>query len=423
VRPAAVRTYALDETTAPKLGAIVEFLKDTPGQESLGIGYVALYLRATGTRPVGVDVFDALGTMAERLGRRASARVAKGADTNLAAQIEAAESYGVHFVRFEQEGRARVCYDGEAFRRVLSLGGTGPMRAHAALGATDPACVDPALTPKAALATAKWQTEVLDAVDPSALGTDVPASFGAELRVRRATVQATIAYLAARTGDQALAKEACSKAKRELALADRSALEDGERLTYDEATLRVATVRWADEPEAARPASAFEIETGPGLPGQTCVRVKRRAAPALPPFEHCTYAVVWSQSIRVAPHDAAITLVTQPLPSWSEVLVLRPKPGGLVAETLTPAAIDPELGYVEPAGFSPDGSRLLVVREARATGPLGAPNTLAPWITKSFQLVKTEDLSVEKQTPLLANFPTFRRWASPEWQHGTLALR
>jgi hypothetical protein len=297
------------------------------------------------------------------------------------------------------------------------------MRAHAALGATDPTCVDPTLPPSAALATAKWQAGVLNAVDPSALGSDVPASFGAELRVRRATVQATVAYLAARTGDLALAKETCSKAKRELALADRSALEDGERITYDEAAMRVTTVRWADEPEVARPASGLEIETGPGQPGQTCVRVKRRAAPALPHFEHCTYAVVWPASIRLAPHDAAITLVTQPLAGWSEVLVLRPKQGGFVAETLTPAAIDPELGYVEPAGFSPDGARLLVVREARATGPLGAPNTLAPWITKSFQVLKVEDLSVEKQAPALSNFPTFRRWASAEWQRGTLALR
>jgi hypothetical protein len=433
VRPATVRTYALDETTAPrsgdtpdtpgKLSAIVEFLKDTPGQESLGIGYVALYLRATGSRAVGPEVFDALGTMAERLGRRASARVAKSADANLASQIEVAESYGVHFVRMEQEGRTHVCYDGEAFRRVLALGGTGLARARAALGATDQGCVDPTVAPSLALATAKWQAGVLEAVDPSALGSEVPASVRAALHVRRSAVHATLAYLAARTGDLVLAKEAAATAKRELPLADRPALEDGDRLAYDEAALRVSTVRWADEPEAPRPASALEVEVGAGLPGQTCVRVKRRAAAQSSPFEHCTYAVVWPRSIRIAPRDSAITLVTQPLAGWSEVLVLRPKDGGFVAQTLPPATIDPELGYAELAGFSPDGSRLLVAREARATGPLGAPNTQAPWIAKSFQVMKTEDLSVEKQAPTLTNFPTFRRWAWAEWQHDTLALR
>ena len=56
-------------------------------------------------------------------GRRASARVAKASDASIAAQLEAAESYGVHFVSFEQDGgRTRVCYDGEAFlSRLLAL--------------------------------------------------------------------------------------------------------------------------------------------------------------------------------------------------------------------------------------------------------------------------------------------------------------
>src|SRR5271155_68320 len=46
VRPAAVRSYDLGEGAAGKLGALVEYLRDAPGEESLGIGYVALYLRA-----------------------------------------------------------------------------------------------------------------------------------------------------------------------------------------------------------------------------------------------------------------------------------------------------------------------------------------------------------------------------------------
>jgi hypothetical protein len=94
-----------------------------------------------------------------------------------------------------------------------------------------------------------------------------------------------------------------------------------------------------------------------------------------------------------------------------------------MADTLAPAAIDPELGYVELAGFSPDGAHLLVVREWRATGPLGSPHTLAPWTQRSFQVVGARDLRIEKTSATLANFPTFRQWEAPDWQRGTLAKR
>src|SRR5436305_11611867 len=53
VRPGAVRSYVVDEAAAPKLGAIVEYLKDASGHESLGIGYVALYLRTAPAAQLG----------------------------------------------------------------------------------------------------------------------------------------------------------------------------------------------------------------------------------------------------------------------------------------------------------------------------------------------------------------------------------
>ncbi len=240
VRPSALRSYTVEEASAPKLGTLVEYLRDAPGQESLGIGYVALYLKAAPPSAASAEVFDALGTMAERLGRRASARVAKAGDGALAAQLETAESYGVHFVSFERDGETRVCYDGEAYRHVLALGGTGAERTRAVLGLTDPGCVDPALGPSAALALVKTQAETLAAVDVAALGPDVPAFERARRRRRRATVQADLAYYAARTGDAALAGQASEAAKRELALADRATLADEDRLAYEEAALHVA---------------------------------------------------------------------------------------------------------------------------------------------------------------------------------------
>jgi hypothetical protein len=421
VRPSVVRRYAVDEATAPKLGTLVEYLEDMPGAESLGIGYAALFLRAAPPSAIGPEIFDAIGTMADRLARRASARTAKAGDA-VAAQIETAESYGVHFTSFDKQGQTRVCYDGEAWKRVLSLGGTGNARARAALGLSDPACLDPALGPTEALAVTKAQAAAVDAVDPSKLAADVAASEVARLRVRRATVHAELAYFAARTGDATLAKDGADASKRELMLVDRAQLADDDRLAYDEAAMRVATVRWASEPAPAA-APGLEVVLAPGEPGQTCVRVKR--AGSAQPFEHCTYAVVWPSSVRIAPHQSAVALVTQPLVGWSELLVLRPSQatGSWSAETLTPAAIDPDLGYVELAGFAPDGAHLLVARESRASGPLGAPNTLAPWAQRAFQLVATADLHVEKEASSLANFVSFRRWESAEWKGSTVALR
>jgi len=423
VHPTMVRSYVVDESAAPKLATLVDFFRDAPGQESLGIGYVALYLRAAPATQVGADTFDALGTMAERLGGRASARVVKTGDAVLAAQLEAAESYGVHFVRFEREGQTRVCYDGEAYRRVLALGGSGRARVRAALGLTDPDCVDPSLGASGALTLAKWRASVLDTVDPTKLDAGVPAHERARLRLRRAAVQAELAYSAARAGDRALAKQASDAAKREFLTADRAALADEEQLAYDEAALRVATVRWAEESAPALK-GGLNVELVAGEPGQTCVRLKK--PPQKDAFQHCTYGVVWPSSIRVAPHETAVAMMVQPLSGWSELLVLHPSPGSpatWIADTVTPATVDPELGYVELAGFSADGSRLVLVRESRVSGPLGSPRTAPPRIQKSFQIVTTDGLRVEKQASSLTNFPTFQKWKTADWQQGTLALR
>ena len=56
-------------------------------------------------------------------------------------------------------------------------------------------------------------------------------------------------------------------------------------------------------------------------------------------------------------------------------------------ETLTPATADPDtaVGYAEAAGFSPDGGRVLVVREAARGGQL----------TRRFQVVESATLVVE----------------------------
>jgi hypothetical protein len=423
VRQAAVRRYDTGEASAPKLGTIVEFLRDSPGQESLGIGYVALFLQAAPPSALGPEVFDALGTMADRLARRASATVAKPADASIAQQIESAESYGVHFTSFEDGGRTRVCYDGEAFRRAIALGAAGAMKVRAAMGLTDPGCVDPAAGQGDALALLAFRASVVEGVDLGAAA-DVPLYEQARFHLRKSIVESELAYFAARTGDFARAKTAGDVAKRELMLADRNVLADDDRLAYDEAALHAAAVRWASEPAAPSGASSsLEVSIAAGEPGQTCIRVKTHGAPDASRFEHCTYGVVWPSSLRVAPHDAAVSVSVEPIEGWSELLLIHPSDGGWTADTTAPAAIDPELGYVELAGFSPDGAHVLLVRESRASGPLGSPHTLAPWMQKGFEVRTTHDLRIEKQAPTLANMATFKRWESPDWHRGTLALR
>jgi hypothetical protein len=403
---------------------VVAFLADTGGQESLGIGYVALYLKAAPPGANLVPALDALGTMADRLAQRASVRVAHAGDATLAAELEVAESYGVHFASFSREGVTRVCYDGEAFRRVVALGAAGPARVRALLGLTDPACVDPAAGATAALALTKWRSELLHGVDFAALGAEVTPDAKARLHLRRSMVGAALAYLASRTGDLPLAKEAGEMAHHELALTDRAALADEDRAVYQEAALRASAARWAGEalppPAEGQP---LEVTIAPGEPGQTCLRVKARATPQAPPFEHCTYGVVSPGSLRLAPRGTGLVVAVQPIDGWSELLYVHQGAAGWVADSLTPALTDPDVGYVELAGFSPDGAQLLVVREARVSGPLGSPHTLAPWIRTVFQVVRASDLHVEKDGPGLASVGAAKGWQTADWRRGTLALR
>ncbi|HEY0095516.1 MAG TPA: hypothetical protein VGB96_14390, partial [Archangium sp.] len=67
VREHQVRIIRLEEASVPRLQAVVEFLKDTSGSEALGIGYAAALLRAAPASQVGPELFDALGTAADRL--------------------------------------------------------------------------------------------------------------------------------------------------------------------------------------------------------------------------------------------------------------------------------------------------------------------------------------------------------------------
>ncbi|HVY39274.1 MAG TPA: hypothetical protein VHM31_15125 [Polyangia bacterium] len=426
LRPSQVRVYPLDAAATPELTAVVRFLRDANGYESLGIGYAALALR---TAPAGADqseLLAAIGTMADRLARRASARRVDGRDgkdATLAAHLEVAVSYGVKFNVVDPEtpnGRTRVCYDGEAWERVLAAPGAAPVeRARAALALSVDRCADPSAAPTLARAFNDRRLQALTSIDFMAERSIAPALVG-RVRLRRAEAFAWRAFDQARQGQLDAAARAEGAAVRELALADRGVLAPEDGALYDEVAVRVAASRWAGEtpPRPAHERAVAVVAEARG-PGETCLRIVdgggKRAGAVL--GERCTFGVVWTSALRWAAAGNVATIAVQPLPAWTELWVLRRAPGGAswTVDTLTPATANPDAGagYVETAGMSPDGAKLLVVREAHVDGHP----------SRRFQVLDAPTLSVDKWASNADKLTAFKRWSSPTWRSSTLALR
>lgn len=432
IRPTIVRVHRLEAASTPELAAVVRFLRDANGSESLGIGYAALALRAA---PAGADtseILAAIGTMADRLARRASATRGDGRNAALTGQIEVAESYGIKFKSVDAVAsgnavgapRARLCYDGDVWAGVLAAPRAAPIeRARAALAMTAAGrpCQDRttlAIAPAEARAWNDRRIQALQSIEYPVEAALAPALLG-RVRLRRAEAFAWRAFDEARRGNLDAAARAEGAAVHELALTDRGVLAPEDADVYEEVAIRVAASRWATEP-AAKPAGkrAVEIVFGPRGEGETCMRIVAGASDGKGRTlgERCTYGLVWQNALRWAPSGQGATVAVQPLAAWTELWVARRGgDGGWTIETLTPATTEPDttVGYVEAAGFSPDGGRLLVVREARAGSQ----------VTRRFQVVETATLLVERWAASADKLGAFKRWGSPSWRAGTLALR
>jgi hypothetical protein len=393
VRPERVRAYETEATAAPALRAVVAFLRDAPGFESLGIGAAALALRCDPQ----AEVQAAIGAMAERLARRASSRQSPAAV--LAAHREVAESYGVRFLDVEQEGQVRVCYDGAAFRRVLADGAAAPAdRARAALFLTDAACVDRGAGPLVLKAWNEWRLDVLGRIESA------PPRLHALVRLRRAEALSALAYQAAREhGDAAGRAEAAMK---ELALADPGLLAQEDLPLHAQAALRVASVRWATEPAAAASGKRPHLAFRDGRPGETCASV---VAGGDTVAERCTYGVVWQASAQG--RGLSLTVAVQPKEGFTELWILRRARGRWRIDAIPPGSDAQGPGYVELAGFSPDGAKLLLARESMEQGRL----------RRRFEVRRASDLRVlsSRGTPS----SSFSRWTDVSWRSRTLALR
>jgi hypothetical protein len=413
IKAAQVRMISLEPEAAPEAMAVVRFLRDTPGAEALGISYTAAYLKAAPSISIGPEAFDALGTMAERLARRASSRKAKQDDGVIAAHLEVVAQYGVSIKGYEFDGRMHLCYDGDAFRHVLAMNASNEQKARAALALTRQDCIDPDMRVAERNSFDGWRADALDKVTL----TDLPEYLKNRMHMRRASVWSAIAYQLARKADAA-AETAGNRALQELASVSKSELTDEDVVVYTEAAVRVGASRWAAEkiPGANTAANkdGLKIVTSSGEPGETCVAlIDVTHPPQNPLVKRCTYSVVWVASQRANAGGTALVVAVQPMESWRELWLFHQSAGNWLIDVLPPAITDPNLGYVEFAGWVPGTTKMLAAREIKVDGRF----------KRSFDAINMESLQVEKTADKPESLTMFYRWQDAQWKQQTIALR
>ena len=425
VRANQLRIIDLRPEAANDLLAVVRFLSDSPGGESLGVAYAAAYLRAAPARDIGSEVLSLLGRFADRLAHRVSS-ARRSNDQALAAHLEAVAHYGVRIASFERAGRMQLCYDGEAYRRVLALPASAEQQVEAALALTRPECVNPDLTPLERHLHDDWRAQVLDRVAE----TELPEHLRNRLRMRKAAVWSSVAFQRSRRGEPTV--EAADRARAALAAVDRRNLAEEDRADYEEAAVRVGASRWAGD-LASVADQRLNLQLQPGKqPGQTCVQLRKSsvkdgqvgaaqasaaAAMAAPSAtllaERCTFATVWANSVRVNPAGTVLALAVQPIDGWRELWLFQQGKQGWQIDVLPPAAETPDVGYIEFAGWVPKSRKLLTAREVRESGR---------WVRR-YELRSLDSLNAEKQADDPTHLSVFYRNQDLAWKRQTLALR
>lgn len=414
VKATQVRRTGLTPAEAPELLAVLRFLREAPGAESLGIGVAAAWLLAAPAESVrgaaGAEVLEILGSFAERLAQRASSGVSNGRQAALTAHMEVASRYGVKFLSYEREGKVRICYQGDAFRRVLAGPATPQQKARAALALTQPECMDPALTPLQRHEKNVWRAEVLERVETASL----PGYVKNRVAMRRASVWSTLAYEEARLGGDSRA--AADRALDELASVQRGELAEEDQPAWNDAAMRVNASRWAVVPaiSPAAPGARPSVLTQAGQPGETCVLlVDAKHDAAHPLARRCTYALVWPQSASLNREGNALALAVQPLEAWRELWVFRRRGREWVIDVLPPASLQPGLGYAEFAGWVPGGRQILLAREARSERRY----------RRSYEVVSLDSLATQRQSSEPTALGPFQRWSDAGWKRMSVALR
>jgi hypothetical protein len=99
--------------------------------------------------------------------------------------------------------------------------------------------------------------------------------------------------------------------------------------------------------------------------------------------------------------------------AWREVWLLHRTEAGWQVDVLPPGETDPDLGYVEFAGWVPASDKLLLARELKIAGRY----------KRSFEQFGLASLQVEKSADKPENLSSFYRWQEPQWKSKNLIMR
>lgn len=392
------------EGAAAELLSQLRLARQQFGTEGLGLGLAAAYVQAATPAdmagPGGAEALDAMGGFAERMADRASLPAAKPTEGQLAAQFDVAARYGLKFEQFEtaEDGRVQVCYEGEAFRRLLATAATPEQRVRAALALTRPDCLNPRATPREQEARDQWRQQVLAQVDAATL----PVHWKNRLLMRRASVAASLAFAQARRG----AGGAAAPALVEFAGIVPTELTEDDQPAYNDAAMRVNAARWLGMSAVARDFGNVTLALQPGADGERCVELKEAGRLAA---RRCSFGQVAMASATLNREGRALALAVQPLDGWRELWLFVKDREGWRVEVMPPAPAQPGLGVAEFAGWVPGGAQLLVAREFRADGKY----------RRSFEVVSLAGLAVERQSSEPALLGAFQRWSDPAWRGGS----
>jgi hypothetical protein len=418
--------HALHTTAAdvPGLAALLAFVSDQPGAETLGLALAAAVIQALPPQdlqgPVEAAVLDAVGRQAERLGERATRGAGeRGRDQNaLTAHLDIAARQGIRFHSVAAGDAVVLCYEGDAHRRLLAHRHATPeQRVRAVLALTRPDCVAEPVRPAEREALDQQRERWLSQVPVEGLA----PHWAARLQVRQAEVFSRLAFAAARRGDARASSAAARLAMDALSAAVPDGLSEADQREHLEAVLRTNAVRWAATPFAGTWPVALPLRIEARPDGQTCVRVvdeklaekTSEKTPEKTLAERCTWGQVWPESAQRNRERNAIVLAVQPIDGWRELWVFRHTRQGWQVLVQPPAALLPGVGYAEFAGWVPGGQSMLVAREAVAEGRS----------IRRFEVVGLDNLIPQRTAFHAEALGPFNRWADARWKRLSLAMR
>lgn len=418
------KTLNLNEQEAPQLLSVLRYVQQQDNSEALSIGLAAAWLQSATTKtvngPEGAEVLNILGLKAEQLADKASRDIQLGnyAATRQAAYFDVLKGYGVRFNSYEYGDKIHVCYDGEAFRRVLALPATDEQKADAALALTRSECNDPNLSVTDKQIVNQWQADILDKVDDSKL----PTWKANQIKLRRAIVWGNLAFRRARLEKEEARKTATLAAENaivSLAGINKEELIENDLKEYNNAIMAVNASRWALLPKNQSPLAKagkhLYVEVVAKETGESCITLlDEKHSIEKPLAQRCTFSKVWLTSATKNQENTALSIAVQPTEQWRELWIFYKKGNSWAINILPPSPSTPDMGYAEFAGWVPGGKKMLVAQEARSE---------EKYYPVRYSLINIDSLTVERQHRVANELGAFQRWQDPLWKQQSVSIR